>query len=540
MSHDVVVVGAGFGGLIATARFRRMGLDTVCLDAGEGPGGVWTRNRYPGARVDSSSLYYTLSHDRDVYAGWSPDELYADAAEMRRYFDWVVPELGVADLVRHGVTLTAARFDTARAHWDLRTADGEELTTRYLVLAVGSLTVPNGLDLPGAELFGGRVVHTSAWPRDDVPERFGRVGVVGTGSSGVQVITELGRVAERLTVFQRTPQYSLPLGNRPLAPDERAEVARRYDDVRRAVFASERGRPLPSHRARLADLSYPEQQRQLEAKWREGGSAILDSFTDLLTDPAANDVFSEFVRGRIRATVDDPRTAEMLVPRYGIGAKRVVRDSGFYETFNRPNVELVSVREDPIVGLDRTGLTTERRHVDLDLLVLATGFDAMTGPLFAIDVVGREGDTLREHWDSGRAIATMGGLMADGFPNLFLIGGVQTPAVHVSVPALNEFMVEKASEVVAFAETHGIATMEPGRELCTRWAATVDEVGRSSIVATVDSWYNGGNVPGKPRSFLTYLGGFVRFQEFLREVSPADLADGRTAGEPVGVHARGY
>ncbi|HEY5858351.1 MAG TPA: NAD(P)/FAD-dependent oxidoreductase [Aldersonia sp.] len=535
-SVDVLVIGAGFGGIYAVAKFKQQGMSVACLDQNDGPGGAWNQNRYPGARVDSNSRFYAMTHDPDVYQDWTPREEFSDSAEMRRYFEWLVERLGVDDDIAYGRTVTRAAYDESTSRWEVATADGAVVEATYLVLAIGSLNTPNAPQLPGQDVFAGTVVHTSSWPATEVPNLHGRVGVVGTGSSGIQVATQLSATAEKLYVLQRTPQYTLPLGNHPADPAERDAILRDFAGTREQIFAAPKGRPVPETQYALAALPADEQQRLLEEGWNQGGNILLGMFTDLFTDPNANDVFSDFVRAKIRSTVTDPETAELLTPTYGIGAKRIVRDSGFYHALNRPNTHLVSLAGNPIVELTETGLQTENEHIELDVLVMATGFDAMTGPLFRIDLYGENGVLLEDQWNSGERIDSMGGLMVNGFPNMFIIGGAQSPAVHVSVPVLNEYMVDQASDIIDLAQAQQAGSVQPPVEYCTRWTELVTEAGQGSITNTVASWFNGGNIDGKPRAFLTYQGGFVNYQTYFNGLDkqrllepPRELAESAAA-----------
>ncbi|MGW4339443.1 flavin-containing monooxygenase [Rhodococcus koreensis] len=524
-SVDVLVIGAGFGGIYAVAKFKEQGMTVSCLDQNDGPGGVWNQNRYPGARVDSNSRFYAMTHDVDVYKDWTPREEFADSAEMRRYFEWLVQRLGVQDDIRYGQTVTRATYNEATPSWEIATADGSTVEATYLMLAIGSLNAPNAPQIPGEDIFTGTVVHTSSWPTTEVPNLDGRVGVVGTGSSGIQVATQLSSTAEELYVLQRTPQYTLPLGNHPADPAAREAILKDFAGTREKIFAAPKGRPVAETQYALASLPADEQQRLLEEGWNQGGNILVGMFTDLFTDPRANDILSDFVRAKIRAIVHDPETAELLTPSYGIGAKRIVRDSGFYEAFNRPNTHLVSLAGNPIVELTETGLQTEKEHIELDVLVMATGFDAMTGPLFRIDLHGENGIRLEDQWKSGEQIDSMGGLMVTGFPNMFIIGGAQSPAVHVSVPVLNEYMVNQASDIIDLAQTEQAGSVQPPVEYCTQWTELVNQAGQGSITNTVASWFNGGNIDGKPRAFLTYQGGFVNFQKYFDSLDKRRLLE---------------
>lgn len=521
-SVDVLVVGAGFGGIYAVDRFARQGMTVLCLDQNDGPGGVWNQSHYPGARVDSSSHYYALTHDPEVYREWLPTEEFSDSREMRRYFNWLVDRLGIEPSLRFNTMVTRANYEGEQG-WTVETSAGDRIGARYLMLAIGGLNAPNIIHLPGEEDFRGRVIHTSAWPTDEDVPVDGRVGVIGTGSSGVQVVTQLAGTAERLHVFQRTPQYSLPLGNHPLNPAERAKIVGDFEGTRRQMFAGPKGRPVAAVQHRLAALPDDQRRRLLDEGWSRGGNVLLGMFSDLFTDPEANAILSDFVRDKIKSLVRDPETAARLTPSYGIGGKRVIRDAGFYEAFNQPHVHLVSLTEDPILHLTETGVQTATQLIELDVVVMATGFDAMTGPLFRIDVRGEDGIALRDAWRDGQRIDSMGGLMVTGFPNLFVIGGAQTPSVHVNSPLLNEYMIDQAVGIIDLAAVEGAREVHPPRELCERWTELVDEAGRASMINTVSSWYNGGNIDGKPSAFLTYLGGFQRYQDYFENLEKRRL-----------------
>lgn len=530
--HDAVVVGGGFAGLYALHKLRDdLGLDVVLVEAGGEVGGVWYHNRYPGARCDIESLDYSYSFDEDLSRDWTWTERYAGQPEILAYLRHVADRFDLRRDIRLHTTVTAAAFDETSRHWSLTTDHGEQPTARYLVMATGVLSVPLEPSTPGLETFAGRWVHSGDWPHEglDVTDR--RVAVVGTGSSGVQMIPLLAEQARELVVLQRTPNFTVPARNGPLEPDVvdewRTDLPGRRAFARTTFF----GHNQPANPRPGGDYS-PEQRREtLEYRWSLGGLHLMRSFGDLLTAEGVNEESSEFVRDRIRETVTDSATAEALLPRgVPFGTKRLCSGTGYYETFNRPDVRLVDLRRQPLQRITPAGLLLGGEpgssgasdggstELEVDVIVFATGFDAMTGALRRIDPEGRGGVRLREHWDAGPR--THLGVGVHGFPNMFVVAGPGSPSVFSNMVCSIEQHVEWIADAVEYLERLGGALMEPTAEAERNWVAHVNEVAAATLFAqSPDTWYHGANVPGKPRVFMPYLGGVQRYGELLEAVA---------------------
>jgi cation diffusion facilitator CzcD-associated flavoprotein CzcO len=504
---EAIVVGAGFGGLYMVHRLAQDGVDVLGLEAGEDVGGTWYWNRYPGARCDVESLEYSYSFDHRLQQEWQWSERYAAQPEILRYLQHVADRFDLRSRFRFSTEVVVAEFDEHAAMWTVACGDGTQLRCRYLVMASGVLSATNLPDIPGRSSFSGLTLHTGAWPAVEPDLAGRRVGVIGTGSSGVQVIPELAAQAEELVVFQRTATYAAPARNRPLDAAFEAEVKADYDAFR------ERNRQMwPAYGAHLQlttkasrDVADAERSAVYEQAWELGGFAFMLSFTDLLTDHAANQTAAEFVRARIRETVTDPDVAERLLPRQPIGCKRLCLDTEYYETFNRDNVRLVALDEDPIAEIVPTGIRTERGLVELDAIVYATGFDAMTGALTRLDLRGRDGTLLRDRWAQDGPVNLLG-LAVPGFPNLFMITGPGSPSVLTNVVVAIEQHVQWIARCIAHLRASGTDRIEATEEAADAWVARVNEVADHFIFASCNSWYLGANIPGKPRMFMPMPG----------------------------------
>jgi cyclohexanone monooxygenase len=503
---DLIVVGAGFAGLYMLHRARGLGLAARVFEAGSGVGGTWYWNRYPGARCDIESLEYSYQFDARLQQEWRWSERFAAQPEILRYAEHVADRFGLRSDIRLNTRVVAARFDESARRWTVSTADGTEATARFLVMATGCLSAPNTPRLPGLEDYRGAVYHTGACPHDKVDFHGRRVGVIGTGSSAVQSIPLIAEEARALTVFQRTATYSVPARNGPLDPAHEARVKADYAGfrARNNQMPNAFGSNLPRNEASALAATPAERHRAFEERWRHGGLFLLGAFGDLILDAQANETAAEFVRDKIRATVRDPALAERLSPRQRIGCKRLCLDSGYYETFNRDNVELVDVKEAPIEGATPQGLRAGGRDYALDAIVFATGFDAMTGALARIDIRGRGGRALRDAWADGPH-SYLGLAVAD-FPNLFTITGPGSPSVLTNMLVSIEHHVNWIAECIAHLGTRGQATIEARPEAQDAWVAHVNAVADRTVYPLCNSWYLGANVPGKPRVFMPLLG----------------------------------
>ncbi|WDM11115.1 NAD(P)/FAD-dependent oxidoreductase [Streptomyces lavenduligriseus] len=510
---DAVVVGAGLSGLYQLHRLRRLGLSTVVLEAGDDIGGTWYWNRYPGARCDIESMSYSYSFSPELDQEWEWSERYASQPEILRYIHHVADRFGLRGDVVLRTRVTRAVYDQDSHLWQLSTDTGRTVTTRFVILATGCMSVPKDPGIPGADSFTGAVHHTARWPREDVSFAGKRVAVIGTGCSGVQAIPVIADEAASLTVFQRTPAYVLPAHNRPLPSAETARFKARYPEFRRAQRLSRGGTVFepPTRSALEADES--ERTAAYEAAWDAGFlNGLLRTYTDILTDEKANETVAEFVRAKIRSIVTDPETAELLSPRtYSFATKRPCLGTGYYATYNRPHVTLVDLRTTPIETITPRGIRTSDGEHALDMIVFATGFDALTGSQLAIDIVGKGGVTLRDRWAEGPRSHL--GLVSAGFPNLFTVLGPLSPSVLTNIAVSLEQQVDWITDCIAHLRRNGVTEIDalPGAE--ADWGAHVAEVADRTLYPAVDSWYTGANVPGKPRVFLAYAGGLDRYRE---------------------------
>jgi cation diffusion facilitator CzcD-associated flavoprotein CzcO len=527
-SFDVVIVGAGFAGMYMLHRARRSGLTARVLERGGDVGGTWYWNRYPGARCDVESVEYSYQFDDDLQQEWDWSERYATQPEILAYAAHVADRFDLRRDMRFGTTVEAATWDDDARRWHVRTDSGE-LTGRFLVMATGCLSSANVPDLPGLGTFAGETYHTGRWPHEGVDLTGKRVGVVGTGSSGIQSIPVIAEQALELTVFQRTPAYTVPAHNRPLDPAELAEIKASYPELRAADARSmvAFGARVPANEG-LASMTDPaDVERIFEERWEIGGLLFLGAFADLIVDPAANELAADFVRRKIRSIVHDPDTAETLTPHTVIGCKRLCVDSGYYATFNRPNVHLVDVSgPGAITEVTPTGLRAGGIDHELDVIVFATGFDAMTGALLAVDVRGRDGATLREAWAEGPR--TYLGLGTVGFPNLFTITGPGSPSVLTNMLPSIEHHVEWIGDCLDHLAGEGLATIEATPEAQDAWVEHVNTVASFTLYPSCNSWYLGANVPGKPRVFMP-LPGFPPYVERCAQVA-ADGYEGFALG----------
>ncbi|MFE9662406.1 NAD(P)-binding domain-containing protein [Streptomyces sp. NPDC005955] len=510
---DAVIVGAGMSGLYQLLKLRELGLRTVVFEAGDDIGGTWYWNRYPGARCDIESMTYSYSFSPELDQEWVWSERYAGQPEILRYLHHVADRFALRPDITLRTRVTRAVYDGAARWWVVSTDTGQRLTTRFLIMASGCSTVPKGPEVPGVGEFAGPVHHTARWPREGMEFAGRRVAVIGTGASGVQCVPLIARQAAELTVFQRTPVYALPALNRPLTDAEVTARKAEYPQFRAAQRRSKGGSVFAAPTRSALEVTAEERHARYEAAWSEGVlSAVLRSYTDLLADARANETAAEFVRGKIRSTVADPATAELLSPRtYPFGTKRPCLDTGYYATFNLPHVRLVDLGSAPLVEITAKGVRTTEEEHPADVLVLATGFDSMTGALTTIDLVGRDGVTLREKW--ARGPVTYLGLACAGFPNLFTVTGPLSPSVLTNMAVSIEQHVEWITDCVRSLRDGELTEIEATVEAEQAWVAHAAEVAGRTLYPTAESWYTGANVPGKPRGFLAYLGGADVYRE---------------------------
>ncbi|MBU1374363.1 MAG: NAD(P)/FAD-dependent oxidoreductase [Alphaproteobacteria bacterium] len=531
-SYDVAIVGAGFSGLYMLHRLRTLGLTARVYEAGPSVGGTWYWNRYPGARVDIESQEYCYSFSSELDAEWQWSERYAAQPELLRYLNHVADRFALRSGIQLETRVTAAIYDDAARRWTVTTDQDEQISARHVVMATGCLSVAKEPDMPGAESFSGRSYHTHRWP-EGVDFAGQRVAVIGTGSSAIQAIPQIATQAAHLTIFQRTPNFSVPAHNHPTDPQIAADWANNRAQYRREARDAGFAIRAVQQREDVALEAAPEQRTAaFEERWARGGFSLLGAYSDLIFSKDANDTAVQFVADKIRGTVKDPVTAEKLIPKtYPIGSKRICVDTGYYETFNRPNVSLVDLTDTPITAITPTGVRTTAGEQAFDAIVYAIGFDAMTGALSKIGIRGRGGARLSDSWAEGPKSYL--GLMVAGFPNLFIVTGPGSPSVLSNMAVSIEQHVEWISDCIAWMGQRQAGAIEATEEAQEMWVAHVNEVADLTVYPQANSWYMGANVPGKPRVFMPYIGGFPAYRDKCAEVAAkgyegfAVTADGR-------------
>ena len=512
---DVVVVGAGFAGLYALHKFRSVGLSVQVFEAADGVGGTWYWNRYPGARCDVESMEYSYSFSHELEQEWEWSERYASQPEILRYLEHVAERFDLYRDIQFNTRVTAAHYNESEKRWHVQAGD-KAYTADFCIMATGNLSSSQMPQVDGMDSFKGEVYHTGEWPHEAVDFTGKRVGVVGTGSSGVQAIPVIAKQAEHLTVFQRTATFSVPAQNGPLDKERQKSIKERYKEIREANkktflgFGSE----YPSSELMTADVEGEERTQRYEQYWQRGGLHFMGSFVDIMMVEESNEAAADFVRNKISEVVEDAAVAEKLKPKQVIGCKRLCSDTGFYQTFNRENVSLVDVSENPISEFTESGLVAGEEY-PLDMVVFATGFDAMTGTLARMDIRGRGGETLVNAWAEGPK--TYLGLGSVGFPNFFIIAGPGSPSVLSNFLPSIEGHVDWIAHCVLHLREQGKTTIEATEDAQTQWVQHTNEIASFTLYESCNSWYLGSNIPGKPRVFMPYLG-YPMYVEKLEEV----------------------
>jgi cyclohexanone monooxygenase len=518
-AYDVVVVGAGFAGMYMLHRLRGLGLSVRVYEQGGDVGGTWYWNRYPGARCDVESMQYSYSFSDELQQEWDWSERYAPQPEILRYANHVADRFNLRPDIQLDTRVDRACFDESTNIWSVTTSDGHTATARYVVLATGCLSNARMPDIRGLSDFRGKVYHTGHWPHEPVDFTGQRVGVIGTGSSAIQSVPVIAEQASHLTVFQRTANFSIPARNAALTAEERAAFRENYPEIRRVAREVARNgiyTDLPDRGA--LDDGDNERRSKYDARWNRGGLTFMSVYNNLALDKAANDTAADFVREKIAEIVRDPETATRLQPNnHPIGSKRICVDTEYYATFNRPNVTLVDIRSNPIEAILPNAVRSGGKDHEVDALVLATGFDAMTGSVAKIDIVGRQGQTLNQKWAEGPK--TYLGLMSAGFPNLFIITGPGSPSVLSNMIVSIEQHVDWITDCIAHMRARGLETMEAESEAEDKWVAHVNEVAHTTLYPQANSWYMGANIPGKPQIFMPYIGGVGAYRQICNDVA---------------------
>lgn len=516
---DAVVIGAGFAGLYAVYKLRELGLTLRAFEKGTDVGGTWYWNRYPGASSDSESWVYSFSFSEELEQDWTWSKRFPEQPEILRYLQHVADRFDLRAAFQFETCVTNAAYDESTNRWLVTTDRGERFSATCLVTAVGCLSAAQVPDISGRENFQGPSYHTGEWPHETIDFNGKRVGVIGTGSSGIQAIPVIAKTAKHLTVFQRTPNFSVPSRNTALSAERVGEIKRNIKDIREFCRWSTIGQPYDFKQEEALQLKPEAVEEQLESDWQKGGFEwMFGSYSDLVFNKEANDLAADFVRNKIRSVVSDPKTAERLIPQgYPIASKRLPLDQGYFETFNRDSVTLVDLRETPIESIVERGVQTNETVHELDVLVFATGFDALTGPLTRIDIRGRDGQSLKEKWSHGPS--TYLGVASRGFPNMFMITGPGSPSVLGNMPTSIEQHVDWICDCITHMREAGTTTIEPGAKAEETWGAHVQELANDTLFVQVDSWYLGANIPGKPRVFLPYIGGFGAYRTLCNKVA---------------------
>ncbi len=516
---DALVIGAGFAGLYQLLCLRdRLGLSVQVLEAAAGVGGTWYWNRYPGARCDSESHAYCFTFSEELVREWEWSERYPGQAEVLRYLNHVADRFDLKRDIRFDTRVTSAHWDAASNLWCVGTAAGEEFKARFLITAVGCLSSANVPDIPGLADFAGRWVHTGQWPHEGVDFTGKRVGLIGTGSTGIQAVPVIAASAAHLTVFQRTPTYSVPARNAPLTDEFKRYVKDNAAAIRQTMQSTPNGHPFTIAERLALETAPAERQALYEAAWEKGGLQFRATFKDLMVSVAANDTAADFLRGKIRAVVRDPVKAAMLSDiDHPYAAKRPPIDTDYFEAFNRGNVDLVDLKAEPIERITPRGIRTKAAEVPLDIIVFATGFDAMTGALLRMDIRGAEGRTLADAWAAGPRNYL--GLQVAGFPNLFMMTGPGSPSVLCNMPVPIEQHAEWIADCIAHMRQKGLTRIETSEAAMDHWVEKVNATADAILLSRAKhSWYYGANIPGKPQVFMPYAGGMARYKRICDEV----------------------
>ena len=517
---DALVIGAGFAGLYQLLCLRdRLGLSVQALEAGGGVGGTWYWNRYPGARCDSESHVYWYTFSPDLMREWEWSERYPGQVEILRYLNFVADRFDLKRDIRFNTRVVAASYDEQANRWQVRTEDDETYVVKFLITAVGCLSTANVPDFPGLDDFAGDWYHTGQWPHEGVDFTGKRVGMIGTGSTGIQAAPVIAASAKHLTVFQRTANYSVPARNAPLTAEFRRYIKEHTSDIRTFTHETINGMAFRIEERRAVDTPPEEREKIYEAAWERGGLQFRAAFQDMMIDKRANDTAADFVKRKIRSIVKDPKTAAILSDiDHPYAAKRPPIVTNYFETYNRPNVTLVDLRKAPIDRISRAGICTTEAQYPVDIIVFATGFDAMTGPMLRMDIRGRGGVALKDVWEAGPRNYL--GLQVAGFPNLFTITGPGSPSVLCNMPVAIEQHADWITDCIRHLNDRGLECIEARADAMDKWVAEVNEAAHKTVLPLAKhSWYLGAHIPGKPRVFMPYAGGMLRYRQLCADVA---------------------
>jgi len=519
--YDAVVIGAGVSGMYALHHLREMGLSVRVYDGAKDIGGTWWYNRYPGARVDGpGSPFYCYTFSDEFMKDWTWDETQSEQSDVLAYLEHVADKLELRRDIQFETWVQDASYDEATQRWTVETSTGVKASAKFLICAVGALSAANMPDIPGIKDFSGECYHTGRWPHEPVSFAGKRVAVIGTGSSGIQCIPEIAKEAAHVTVLQRTAQFSVPAGNRPITAEEMQDARENFGDFRELMLANPGGFPFPTHERMALDYTEEQRRERYEMLWQRGGFRFfLEGFNDIAVSEEANATLSNFIRDKIREIVKDPETAEKLMPHYFIMTKRPILDDGYFETYNRDNVNLVDLREDPIERFTTNSVVTSEGEHPIDMLVLATGFDAISGSMLRLNPKGRGGVSLEERWQE--RFHNFIGMTVAGFPNMFMIHGPGSPGVFYNMPLGAERQLGWIGDLMRHLEKNGLGTVEPSAESEEAWGNEVTGIANATLFPRTDSWWTGANIPGKPRYFSAYLGGSIYYQR-IADIAAAE------------------
>ena len=526
-NYDALVVGAGFTGLYTVYKLRELGLKVCGVEAGNGVGGTWYWNRYPGARTDSQSYVYQYFFSKEILSEWNWSERFPSQQETEQYLNFVADKLDLKSHYKFGQQVTEARYAEEDQTWNIITAEGMRLSASFLVMGSGGLTVPKNPEVHGIKDFDGEVIHTSRWPQEGLVIKDKRVGVIGTGATGIQVIQSIGKNVERLTVFQRTANYTIPMRNPKYDDKKRTELRKKYPDIKKQRNETFAGFSFDFQEVPFKDLEPPARKKMMEKYWADGSLSFwIGQFPEIFFEEEANREVSNFVKQKIRARINDPELANKLIPNdHGFGTRRVPLENQYYEIFNQQNVMLVDVNEEPLQSIEKNGIRTSKTFYELDSLIFATGFDAGTGALTSIDLYGKDNRLLRDEWND-KGISTFMGLQVHGYPNMFMVMAPMSPvAAFCNVPTCVEQSVDWISDCIKHVREKGAKSVEPSLQAEQEWVKHHDEVADETLVSKVDSWYTSANVPGKMRRVIPYCGGANVYREHCDKVRKGGFSE---------------
>ena len=515
---DVIIVGAGFSGLYMLYKMRKMNLKALIIERASDAGGTWFWNRYPGARCDIESIEYSYSFSDELQQEWNWSNRYSDQSEILEYINYVVKKFNLKENIVFNTSVKSAKFDEKLKNWIVET-DSKSYSSKFCVMATGTLSSIKQPNFDGLENFKGDWYVTGEWPHEKLDFTSKKVAIIGTGSSAVQSIPVIAEEAKNLTVFQRSPNYTIPANNRPLTEKELSNAKSSYDQIREKAKYTRAGIGYNQFEERkLLDLSSEEIKKELSNRWKIGGQEIFTAgFTDVGVNVEANKIVADFVKSKIKEIVKDPNVAELLSPEDAIGCKRLCADTNYFETYNRENVELIDLNSNPINSITENGILTKNKEFKFDTIIFATGFDAMTGALQAIDITGKNGKKLKQVWKDGPK--SFLGLLINGFPNLFTVTGPGSPSVLTNMMVAIEQHVEWISDCINFLSKSNLNEVEADELFQIEWMDHIEEVAKNTLRYTCNSWYVGANVPGKKRVFMPYAGGFGKYREKCDEIA---------------------